>query len=155
MTARTTATVSDVLDVLAGVDDPEYPGVSIVDLGLVEAVSAGEDDHVEVDLIPTFLGCPALEFIVADVRRALDAHDFGDADVRFVDQPVWTPERITLAGRRALAERFCVAVEVGERQPLCPQCGEAALVETSLFGSMRCRSISECPSCGERVETIR
>lgn len=155
MTTGMVPTASDVVDVLLGVDDPEYPGVSIVDLGLVEAVRASEDGHVEVDLIPTFLGCPALEFIATDVRRALQHAGFLQPVVRFVDRPVWTTSRITVAGRRQLASEFTVAVRVGRSAPPCPHCGTMALAETSLFGSMRCRSISECQACGERVETVR
>jgi len=75
--------------------------------------------------------------------------------VRFVDRPVWTAERISGAGRRRLASGFGVAVRTGPSEPACPHCGTSALVETSLFGSMRCRSISECQACGERVETVR
>lgn len=144
-----------VMTVLSQVDDPEYPGVSIVDLGLVEAVRTDEDSHVEVDLIPTFLGCPALGFIIADVRAALARADFPGATVRFVDHPVWTPDRITDAGRRRLATDFTVAVRLGRSAPSCPRCGTSALVDTAMFGSMRCRSISECRACGERLETIR
>lgn len=157
MTAGTVPAASAVVDVLAGVDDPEYPGVSIVDLGLLEAVRAGEGGggDVEVDLIPTFLGCPALEFIAADVRTALQHAGFRQPVVRFVDRPVWTPDRITPAARQRLASEFTVAVRGGQSAPACPHCGAMALEETSLFGSMRCRSISKCQACGEQVETIR
>ena len=42
---------------LQDVDDPEYPGVSIVDLGLVEDVRV-DGRRVEVDLVPTYSGMP-------------------------------------------------------------------------------------------------
>lgn len=58
-----TATVEDVSRALAQVHDPEYPGVSIVDLGLLEGVRVDDAGHAEVDLIPTFSGCPALHMI--------------------------------------------------------------------------------------------
>ncbi len=63
-----------VLDALATVDDPEYPGVSIVDLGLVERVEVS-GRSVEVDLVPTFSGCPALEMIATDVAATVGALD--------------------------------------------------------------------------------
>jgi ring-1,2-phenylacetyl-CoA epoxidase subunit PaaD len=140
---------------LRAVDDPEYPGVSIVDLGLVEAVRI-ERGRVEVDLVPTFSGCPALEMIAADVRGAVAAIDGIEAvDVRFVPTPAWTPERITPAGRAAIAREFSVAVEAPSRPAECPRCGVAALVEESMFGPVRCRSIHVCRACGERIEVIR
>ncbi|HEX9236965.1 MAG TPA: iron-sulfur cluster assembly protein, partial [Actinomycetota bacterium] len=45
---------------LARVHDPEIPPLSIVDLGIVEQVLVSED-IVEVELLPTFAGCPALD----------------------------------------------------------------------------------------------
>lgn len=152
---KTTLTAEAVLDVLASVDDPEYPGVSIVDLGLVERVDVTAKDGVTVDLIPTFLGCPALDYIIEDVRSALAAHGAGPATVRFVDSPVWSPSRISDAGRAALAHDFTVAVQLERRPVACPRCGTRALVTTSMFGSMRCRSVARCESCGEAIELIR
>lgn len=153
MTRAVESTVDDVLDVLRGVDDPEYPGVSIVDLGLVADVRA-RGGRVAVDLIPTVSGCPALEMIATDVRGVLNAAGM-EADVRFVSSPVWTPARIAAEARAALAERFTVAVAIGQRDAECPRCGSSSLVETSMFGPTRCRSIAQCQRCGEHVETIR
>ena len=48
------------------IPDPEIPVVSLVDLGVIRSVDV-HDGHVEVELTPTFLGCPALEFM----KRAL------------------------------------------------------------------------------------
>lgn len=144
-----------VLRALATVDDPEYPGVSIVELGLVEAVRV-VDGRVEVDLVPTFSGCPALAFIAADVRTAVGALvGVDDIEVRFVAEPPWTPERITPAARRRIADSFGVGVQVGAKPVACPRCGAAALREQSLFGPVRCRSVHRCGGCGEVVELIR
>ncbi len=148
------AATASVLEVLARVEDPEYPGVSIVDLGLVESVDV-DGGRVTVGLIPTFLGCPALAIIRADVERALVAAGWPDASAEFLHSPVWTPERITDAGRAALGDVLTVAVQLGERSPPCPRCGVAAVRTTALFGSMRCRSIARCDACGEPLEVIR
>jgi len=143
------------LAALAGVDDPEYPGVSIVELGLLEAVRV-DGPRVEVDLVPTFSGCPALAFIAADAEAAVRAVDgVDDVTVRFVSTPVWGPERIAPGARVRIAADFAVAVAVPGRPTSCPVCGAAALVEESMFGPVRCRSIRRCRACGERIETIR
>ncbi len=139
---------------VATVDDPEYPGLSIADLGMVEDVRV-DGHHAQVDLIPTFSGCPALAMIEADVRDAVLAVDGVDtATVTFVRTPVWTPERITDAGQAALAERFTVAVQLGSRSTRCPRCGTRT-VEQSPFGPTRCRAVHRCPSCNEVVEVVR
>lgn len=154
---RPCVTRSVVFDALRSVDDPEYPGISIVDLGLVEAVRLDDDGRqVEVDLIPTFSGCPALGFIADDVRAALAGLDgVEEVTVTFVAQPAWTPERIAPAARPRLAGEFGVGVQLGVKPPPCPHCGRDALALDSLFGPTRCRSVHRCRSCGEVVELIR
>ena len=54
---------------LAEVPDPELPVVSVVDLGIVERVDVA-GGRIAVELIPTFIGCPALELIEASVDAA-------------------------------------------------------------------------------------
>lgn len=142
-------------DVLHGVDDPEYPGISIVELGLVEAVRV-IGTRAEIDLVPTFSGCPALEMIADDVRAGLaDVEGVDDVVVTFVTTPAWTSDRITPTARRRIARSFGVAVKVGPSLPSCPNCGVGELREQSLFGPVRCRSVHRCLACGEIVETIR
>ncbi len=90
-----------VWEALAGVHDPEIPPLAITDLGIVEAVRVSPD-RVEVDLLPTFVGCPALDVIREDVEAAArDAAEGREVRVRFVYAPPWTSDRITPAGREA------------------------------------------------------
>ena len=85
---------------VTSVNDPEYPDVSIVDLGLLESVEiidGGEAATVaHIGLIPTFGGCPALAMIASDVRAAVEAVARIDrCDVEWLAGPVWTTERMT------------------------------------------------------------
>lgn len=147
-------TEAAVRDAVAAVDDPEFPGVSIVDLGLLESIDV-DGSCVLVELVPTFSGCPALDVIAADVRGAVGAVDGVDTvDVRFVAAPVWTPARVSPAARRALADRFTVAVELGDRPVRCPRCA-GTTTEVSAFGPTRCRSVHRCSACDEIVEVVR
>lgn len=144
-----------VSDALSSVDDPEYPGISIVALGLVETVSVGEDGQVDIGLIPTFSGCPALSVIAADVAAAVESvAGVSSVAVRWLAGPAWTPERITEGGRSALAGSFTVAVQLGSEPPSCPRCG-GPTEERSMFGPSRCRSVNRCRACAEAVEVIR
>ena len=140
---------------LRGVDDPEYPGVSIVELGLVERVAV-DGDVVEVDLVPTFSGCPALAMIADDVRAAVDALE-GSAsrrplrpDARSGRRNASRPPAVTPSPRSSPSPWPSL-----DRPVACPRCGTPALSEESMFGSTRCRSIRRCGSCGEAIETIR
>ena len=49
------------------VPDPEIPVVSLVDLGVIRSVDV-QNGHVRIEFTPTFLGCPALEFM----KRAIE-----------------------------------------------------------------------------------
>lgn len=158
MTALLTApTVDEVRAAVATVDDPEYPGISVVDLGLLESVEVADDGAVVVGLVPTFSGCPALGMIADEVRAAVAVVDGVDArrvDVRWLGAPAWTVDRISEAGREAMAREFTVAVRIGRQPVACPRCG-AETTEDSLFGPSRCRAVHLCPSCAEVVEVMR
>ena len=59
-----------VLEELLNVKDPEIDSVSIIDLGMVEEVTT-DGKNVKIVLLPTFLGCPALEFIKKNTLNAV------------------------------------------------------------------------------------
>lgn len=149
---------ASVFAAIASVDDPEYPGVSIVDLGLLETFDVQTNGNTVVELIPTFSGCPALAIIASDVAQAVEGvPDVGEVQVRWLRSPVWTPDRLTGEGRAALANEFTVAVEIGARgsgTAVCPLCS-AATEEQSMFGPSRCRSVHRCTQCSETVEVLR
>lgn len=92
-------TQQEALDILRTIDDPEMP-ISIVDLGIVERVRAS--GCVEVDLLPTFVGCPALDVLREMITRRLTAAGAAQVQVNFVYQPAWTVDRISEAGRERL-----------------------------------------------------
>jgi len=143
-----------VLAAVASVDDPEYPGVSIVDLGLLEHVEVRRG-IVGVGLIPTFSGCPALAMIADDVDAAVRVVEGVDqVSVSWLRSPAWSPERLSKRGREALATEFTVAVQIGRATPECPLCG-GPTVEKSMFGPSRCRSVHRCETCSETVEVMR
>ena len=58
---------AQVWEALEEIPDPEIPVVSLVDLGVIRSVDV-ENGHVRIEFTPTFLGCPALEFM----KRAME-----------------------------------------------------------------------------------
>ena len=157
-TPTTVAIEERVRAAIATVDDPEYPGISIVDLGLLESIDVQPDGGVVVGLVPTFSGCPALAMIAADVRRAVTAVDDmagpQTVDVRWLASPTWTIDRVTDNARQAMAREFTVAIRIGRDPVPCPRCG-ADTTENSMFGPSRCRAVHVCRSCTEVVEVMR
>lgn len=154
----TAAALSDAVRSRVGeVADPEFPGVSIEDLGILHDVRIDPSMTLaEIDLLPTFLGCPALELIESDVRHAaLTVPGIVEASVRFLAEPQWSPARITDRGRRLLADEFTVAVRPERGVAACPVCGSEHIETRSMFGPTACRAIGYCSSCRNPVEVMR
>ncbi len=144
----------EIREAISAVDDPEYPGLSIVDLGLLESIHV-RPDGVTVGLIPTFSGCPALVVIADAVRDAVGRIDgIDDVDVVWLRTPSWSTDRVTRRARRVLADSFSVAVQFAQQLPACPRCGETT-TPRSAFGPSRCRAINTCGRCREPVEVLR
>jgi ring-1,2-phenylacetyl-CoA epoxidase subunit PaaD len=138
-----------VREALAEVADPELPVVSIVDLGIVDRVAV-EGDRIAVDLLPTFLGCPALDLIRSSVEERLAA--FGrPVDVEFVSRVAWTSDRISPIG----LERLARAGIAPPSASACPHCGSADIAMDNLFGPTQCRSLYYCRGCRQPFEAIK
>lgn len=161
-----TLTEHDVRAALAGVADPEIPTCSIVDLGLVEDIRITLGS-VEVDLLPTFAGCPALDAIREDVENALRAIG-AEPSVRFVLSPPWTTDRITAAGVESLKEYGIAGpsarqttreatLQIGAKPASmpCPYCGALNTTQQSAFGPTPCRTIRYCASCRNPFEGFK
>ena len=88
-------------DALREVEDPEL-GISLVDLGLVIAISR-DGGRVGVRITYTAMGCPATEMIEGDIReRLLRVAGIASVAIEVVWEPVWTKARLTEEGRDAL-----------------------------------------------------
>jgi ring-1,2-phenylacetyl-CoA epoxidase subunit PaaD len=138
---------------LADVTDPEIPAISIVDLGIVHRAEVGPDGAIRVVLLPTFVGCPAIEVIKSAVRDRLQA--FGrrvEVDVSF--EVPWTSDRISPAGRDQL-RRSGFAPPGDLAAVHCPYCDSARVAMDSLFGPTLCRSLFYCRDCRQPFEAFK
>lgn len=149
-----------VYDALLTVMDPEIDSVSIVDLGMVESISTNGND-VKVVLLPTFLGCPALDFIENNARDAVkNLPEVGNVEVEVVFSPPWTSDRITEQGHVNL-RKFGIAPpprhfeEDGSWHVDCAYCGSTYVTMENIFGPTACRSILYCKSCKNVFEAMK
>ena len=104
MTTSIDVSTERIFEVLMHVKDPEIDSVSIIDLGMVGEVTL-EGNNVKITLLPTFLGCPALEFIKKNTVNAVKKlPEVGSVEVEFVFNPPWTSDRITEQGHVRFAK---------------------------------------------------
>jgi ring-1,2-phenylacetyl-CoA epoxidase subunit PaaD len=152
-----------VMAALDDVADPEIPSVSIVELGMIGGVAV-EPDRVRVELLPTFVGCPALELIRASVEERLRA--FGrPVEVETSFATPWTSDRISPAGREKLRRSgFAPPPHIGAGRALpilgdasleCPYCGSTRTTLENVFGPTQCRSIRHCADCRQPFEAFK
>jgi ring-1,2-phenylacetyl-CoA epoxidase subunit PaaD len=161
----------EVWGALSAVPDPEIPPCSITDLGIVERVRVSPDT-VEIELLPTFAGCPALDAIRDDTEAAVREVAGGRAVVvRFVYAPAWTSDRITEQGREAMRgygltppdhnqspDAVFIPLAAFERAPhpvTCPFCGSRDTVLESAFGPTLCRATHFCRACRNPFESFK
>lgn len=141
-----------ILGILAGLPDPELPVVSITELGMVHEVDI-TPDHIRVSLLPTFIGCPAVELVSAAVRDAL--LPLGrPVEVGATFSVPWTSDRVTPAGRAAL-RRAGIAPPSTTADLRCPHCGSGDVSLDNLFGPTRCRSVHYCRGCRQPFEAFK
>jgi len=164
---------NDIDAALRSVLDPEMP-INIVDLGLVERVAIKlrpGGAAVTIDLLPTFVGCPALAMIEGMVKDAVGGVDgIGAVSVRFLNDPPWSVDRISGEGREALRAFGVTAparrdpaltpLTVASRPvdappPKCPFCGAAEVTLESRFGPTRCKMIYYCDACRNTFEHLK
>jgi ring-1,2-phenylacetyl-CoA epoxidase subunit PaaD len=150
---------------LAEVPDPEIPSISVVDLGVVRSVAV-DRDSVRVEILPTFVGCPAVEMMRAAIAdRLVGIRPRIEVEVTFAEP--WTSDRITPRGRDRLRdagfappESERVTAPTGNLIALaprarCPFCGGYRTRLDNVFGPTLCRSIAYCLDCREPFEQFK
>ena len=154
-----------VWDALAEVPDPEIPAVSVVELGIIRSVEA-DADRIRVEMLPTFVGCPALEVIRGSIAERL-AGMAPEVAVEATFAEPWTTDRITPEGRRKLRESgFAQPAPHASGEALfptittrrvarCPYCGSRDTVLENPFGPTLCRAIHWCNQCRQPFEQFK
>lgn len=174
----TTTALEEELRRLAGsVPDPELPVLTLEELGVLRAVHVHGTNAVEVELTPTYTGCPALEAMSLDIERVLREHGVHEIVVRTVLTPAWSTDDISDEGRRKLRE-FGIApprhsrasgpvtVELGPTHTVtaspeadspvcCPYCGSAETELLSRFSSTACKALRRCLDCREPFDHFK
>jgi ring-1,2-phenylacetyl-CoA epoxidase subunit PaaD len=146
----------------AAVVDPEIPVLTIADLGVLREVKVA-GDTVEVEITPTYSGCPAMRMIELEIDTALRRAGIRKFRIATVLKPAWTTDWLSAEGRRKLAE-FGIAPPAGQasRRALfgadvvaCPRCGASETERLAEFGSTSCKALYRCRVCAEPFDYFK
>ncbi|MGA8015290.1 MAG: 1,2-phenylacetyl-CoA epoxidase subunit PaaD [Candidatus Dormiibacterota bacterium] len=162
MPRRSQATLRDLV---GAIPDPELPMITIDDLGILRDLRvAGE--RVEIEITPTYSGCPAMDAIRDDIVALVKGEGVSDVEVRTVLSPAWSSDWMSEAGRLKLREAGIAPP--GPSLPRsglmslallsvlsCPHCGSEATEELSRFSSTACKALHRCRACGEPFEQFK
>ena len=153
--------VAAVLAALADVPDPEIPTVSIVELGMVGDIVV-DPDGIRVELLPTFVGCPALEIIRDSVATRLATLGLPvQVDVSF--STPWSTDRISPAGREKLRTSGFAPpphVRAGRSLPVLDGAPVVGAVPIDVHPSLAVATdagdpdVVPCPYCGSIRTTL-
>jgi ring-1,2-phenylacetyl-CoA epoxidase subunit PaaD len=143
----------DVRAALARIPDPELPVLSIVDLGVIHRVDVGPD-AIQVAILPTFVGCPALDVIRSSIADRLEEEFDRPVHVETTFEVPWTSDRISSAGIAAL-RRAGIALPADPQDVRCPHCSSPNVVMDSAFGPTQCRSLFYCRACRQPFEAMK
>lgn len=146
----------------AGVVDPEIPVLTIADLGVLRDVVL-DGDHVEVEITPTYSGCPAMNMIALEIEVALERAGFRHPTVRTVLSPAWTTDWMSEDGRKKLSAYGIAPPQAsssrralfGDQAVACPQCGSDNTELLSEFGSTSCKALWRCKACREPFDYFK
>ena len=157
------------------VPDPEIPAISVVELGVIGGFAfeptARGGERLTVDLLPTFVGCPAIDVMRDQVGERLRGLELADeVEVRISFAVPWTSDRISPEGREKLrASGFAPpalmavgAPSVPETDLLtmavvatCPYCSSRNTALENPFGPTLCRAIYHCADCRQPFEQFK
>lgn len=155
-------TLDEVYAWLEEVKDPEIPVLSLVDLGVITSVVVDED-KVTVEMTPTFVGCPAMEYMKNDVESVLKNRGIKRVEVNITFRIPWSSDLISEKGKQSLKQfglapppsaKVFTDLEILETA-ICPRCDGTNTELKSPFGPTLCRAIFYCNTCKEAFEQFK
>ena len=155
----------ELLPILENITDPEIPVISILDLGIVLRAEKISDTIIEIDITPTYTGCPAMDMIKETIIATFKEEGYDTVKVNLLLTPAWSTDWISEAGKLKL-KKYGIAPPVESTNDKsfllnenkivpCPQCNSGNTELISLFGSTACKSMYRCLDCKEPFDYFK
>lgn len=140
-------------NILDKVFDPELPGLTIWDLGILQDIQLDSDVYTIV-VTPTYSGCPAVDTINSDIKTELAKAGFNYVVVKITLAPAWSTEMMSPAGKAHL-KSINIAPPDKNDKIVCPNCESENIKLISQFGSTACKSLHQCLDCSEAFDYFK
>ena len=157
--------VKKIWEILATVNDPEVPVLTVLDLGIVRDVQI-KNNQVEIIITPTYSGCPAMDAIALDIKLKLSEAGFRNVKVISILSPAWTTDWMSEDGKQKL-KAYGIAPPNAKQQVCrndlfapneavqCPHCNSYHTNRISEFGSTACKALYQCDDCKEPFDYFK
>lgn len=147
-------------EILSGINDPEIPVLSIIDLGIVKHIELLPNNEILINITPTYTACPAMDAIAMNIKLKLLQVGFSKVQVNLILNPSWSTEDITEIGKQKLKQygiappksKHNIIVENGVE---CPLCNSTNTIVISEFGSTACKALYKCNNCLEPFDYFK
>ena len=152
---RNQSTHQDIWTSLDSVCDPELPGLTIWDLGILQNILWTDDGWV-IEITLTYSGCPAVNVIKEDIISALQtAGVTDDINVKIILSPAWSTDFMSPAAHKHL-RNINIAPPIDETGTInCPICNSVNTEVISEFGSTACKALYRCKDCLEPFDYFK
>jgi len=154
--------VDEIYGWLEEVKDPEIPVLSLVDLGVITDVAIN-DEKVVIEMTPTFVGCPAMDYMKSEVEQVLKNRGVKNLEVIITFKKAWSSDLISEKGKQSLKQfglapppsnKLFTELEILETA-ICPRCNGSNTELKNPFGPTLCRAIYFCKDCREAFEQFK
>ena len=137
--------------------DPEIPTLTIYDLGILQDIRES-DEAIDVDIILTYSGCPAIDLIKENIEKALRSGGIEKAiNIKTCLSPAWSTDMLSPKGIEQLKANQIAPPDdhPGSEAIECPNCGAGTEELISQFGSTSCKALYRCSSCQEPFDYFK
>jgi ring-1,2-phenylacetyl-CoA epoxidase subunit PaaD len=149
----------NILSLLSEIPDPEIPVINIVELGVIRKINVIDEKSIEIDITPTYSGCPAMKQMEDDVVNKLRAKGFENIRINTIYNPAWTTDWLSEEAKLKL-QKYGIAppeekttdksfITGKHKSVTCPRCKSKNTVMVSQFGSTACKALYKCNDCLE------
>lgn len=137
-------------------------GVVTCGPGVITEVSIS-NNSVHIEMTPTFVGCPALDFMKTEIQEVLTKHGVERVSIDVTFRKPWNSDLISEKGKLALkkfglapppSRELFMELDVLEHA-ICPRCNGTDTDLKNTFGPTLCRSIHYCNTCREAFEQFK